>query len=178
MFKDKNHFDLFDLSPAFSVDLERLEAFYRKLNQQFHPDVVSQGSSREKLEATLLTAQINEAYETLKTPLKRGYYLLKLLDPNGETDQDKTVKDPDLLLEAYENQEALSLAKTPQDIEPLLETGQAKKASILLKVEKDFDHRNLTQARLNLYRYRYYDKLMSDAKTQLSEKLKDNASTA
>jgi len=178
MFKDKNHFELFDLRPSFQVAHDYLEDVYRKLNQQFHPDRVAQGSSREKLDATLLTAQINEAYETLKDPLKRGHYLLKHFDPSNDDHPDHTIKDPDLLLEALEQQEALSLAKTTQDIEPLLEQGRAKKSWTLLMVEKAFDEKDFCQARLNLYRYRYYDKLISDAKVQLSEKLKDHASTA
>lgn len=178
MFKEKNYFGLFELSPSYRIALESLEDVYRKLNQQFHPDRVAQGTSREKLEATLLTAHINEAYETLKDPLKRGHYLLQYLAPSNDDHPDHTIKDPDLLLEALEQQEALSLAETAQDIEPLLEQGLAKKSWAILMVEKAFDEKDFHQARLNLYRYRYYDKLTSDAKIQLSEKLKDHAATA
>lgn len=178
MFEDKNYFEIFDLELSFQITPESLEEVYRKLNQQFHPDRVPQGSSREKLEATLLTAHINEAYETIKDPLKRGHYLLKHLDPSTGDHGDHTIKDPDLLLEALEQQEALSLAQTAQDITPLLEEGLTQKSLTLLSIEKAFEEKDFFQARLNLYRYRYYDKLISDANRQLSEKLKDHASTA
>ncbi|NCP62028.1 MAG: Fe-S protein assembly co-chaperone HscB [Alphaproteobacteria bacterium] len=181
MFKDKNHFALFGLTPSFRIAPDDLDPIYRKLNQQFHPDRMTRGNSREKLEATLATAQINEAYETLKNPLKRGHYLLKCLDSDTDVPQEKTIKDADLLLEALEQQEALSLAKTTQDIEPLLKQAQDKKSRTLLTIEKAFDEKDFSQARLNLYRYRYYEKLVNDATAQLnkiSEKLKDHASTA
>jgi molecular chaperone HscB len=178
MFKGKNYFELFDLEPSFCIALEGLEDVYRKLNQHFHPDRFAQGSSREKLDATLITAQINEAYETLKDPLKRGHYLLKHLDPGNENPQEITIKDPELLIEALEQQEALYSAKTAHEIEPLLAQGQAKKSSTLAMIEKAFDEKDFHQARLNLYRYRYYDKLICDAKTQLSEKLKDHVTPA
>lgn len=174
MFKDKNHFELFDLPLSFFLDLDVLEHFYRKLNQQFHPDVAAQKSSREKLEATLITAQINDAYETLKNPLKRGLYLLKYLDPQPEDHHEKTIKDPELLLDVLENQEALSCAQTPREIEVLLQQGEAKKSGAFVHIEKAFKEKDFSQARLNLYRYRYYDKLIVDA----TDKLRNYATTA
>lgn len=45
---------------------------------------------------------VNEAFNTLKSPVKRAIYLLEESGVISKTDEDKTVTDPVVLMEAME----------------------------------------------------------------------------
>ena len=63
---------------GWQVDQISLDASYRKLQQEFHPDrYASQGDVERRL-AVQAASLINQAYETLRSPLKRAQYLLEL----------------------------------------------------------------------------------------------------
>jgi molecular chaperone HscB len=73
-----NYFEFFGLNPSFDIDLAALEANYRKIQSDSHPDRFVTAPASEKL-ASMQTATIaNEAYLTLKSPGLRGAYLLGL----------------------------------------------------------------------------------------------------
>lgn len=81
----KNYFELFSLPPSFEVDTDALERAYRALQSRHHPDRAGAGSDRERRVAVQLSGLINEAYETLCSPLSRAAYLLRLqgVDPEA-----------------------------------------------------------------------------------------------
>lgn len=164
-----NAFDLFQISPTFAMDLDALEKTYLALSQQHHPDRVAQGSTREKLEATMATATINHGYETLRNPLKRGYHLLKILDPATTVDQEQTIKNSALLMEAMEDREALEEAATSESIAHLIFQTETKHTKALEAILETFEAQHLDQVPLALYRYRYYDKFLTDAQTKLDQ---------
>src|SRR5690242_14235635 len=80
-------FEIFDLPPHPTLDLQTLEARFRERSLLFHPDRMTQASPKERLAAVEDTATLNEAYRTLKDPVRRATYLLKLqgidLDKEG-----------------------------------------------------------------------------------------------
>ncbi len=162
-----NAFNLFTLPQTFALDLDALERKYLELSQQYHPDLIPPGNTREKLEATLKTADLNEAYDILKNPLKRGYHLLNILDPNLKADQEQTIKDPTLLREAMEDREALENTSTLDMIEDIIEQTKFKKERTYRIIQQAFGTQNLKEAQLALYRYRYYDKVLTDATKKL-----------
>ena len=74
----KNFFELFGLPVGFLVDGQELAVRYRELQKVVHPDryaAAGEQSQRLSLQGATL---VNEAYETLKDPLKRARYLLTL----------------------------------------------------------------------------------------------------
>jgi len=73
-----DYFALFGLPRSQALDLGELEARYRALQAEVHPDRYAHASAFEKRRAEQLTARINEAWQTLKDPLKRARYLLEL----------------------------------------------------------------------------------------------------
>ncbi|MEQ8955070.1 MAG: Fe-S protein assembly co-chaperone HscB, partial [Gammaproteobacteria bacterium] len=73
-----NYFQLFDLNPAFAVDLAVLEQKYHELQNKLHPDRFAGESERERMQAVQLSSYLNEAYNTLRKPLARAAYLLQL----------------------------------------------------------------------------------------------------
>lgn len=71
-------FEIFSLSLGWEVDIDQLDIRFRKLQREFHPDRYASKSEVEKRLAVQTAATINQAYETLKTPLARAQYLLEL----------------------------------------------------------------------------------------------------
>ncbi len=84
---NQNHFELFGLPARFAVDTAALEARYLELQREVHPDRFAAASQAEQRVSTQLATRVNEAYQTLKSPLKRAGYLLQLrgVDPQFET---------------------------------------------------------------------------------------------
>lgn len=74
----QNFFELFELDPSFDLDTQQLSERYRELQREYHPDRHAHKGEREQRIAVQATAHLNEAFQTLKTPLLRAQYLLNL----------------------------------------------------------------------------------------------------
>jgi molecular chaperone HscB len=83
----ENHFQIFGVPAQFEVDLPSLEARYRELQREVHPDRFAGASQAEQRVSMQLATRVNEAYQTLRSPLRRAEYLLSLqgVDPEFET---------------------------------------------------------------------------------------------
>lgn len=102
----KNHFELFGLPVTFDIDGDDLASRYRELQRRVHPDKFASASGQERRLSLQMTALVNEAFLTLKNPVRRGRYLLSLrgIDVDAETD---TAMDPAFLMEQMEWRENL-----------------------------------------------------------------------
>jgi len=106
----KNHFELFGLPVTFDVDVDDLASRYREMQRSVHPDRFANASDQDRRLSLQMTALINEAFQTLKDPVRRGRYLLNLrgVDLGDETD---TSMDPAFLMEQMELREQLDEVK-------------------------------------------------------------------
>ena len=106
----QNYFELFGFSPGFEIDASRLHAEQQRLQSVYHPDRYVGASDREKRESVQLAAWINQAYETLRDPVKRSRYLLEI---NGAelVDESTTTADTVFLMEQIELREALDACR-------------------------------------------------------------------
>ncbi|QNM98029.1 Fe-S protein assembly co-chaperone HscB [Chitinimonas koreensis] len=113
-----DHFRLFGLPRAFAVDAQALEAAYRALQSQYHPDRAASLGDADKRLALQAATRINEAFQTLKSPLARGRYLLQLagVDTQEETN---TAMPVDFLMAQMEWREAIGEAKQAGDADAL-----------------------------------------------------------
>ena len=73
-----NFFEIFSLPVTWQIDRSLLDTRYRNLQREFHPDRYAAKGDTEKRLAVQTTALINQAYDSLKSPLKRAQYLLEL----------------------------------------------------------------------------------------------------
>jgi molecular chaperone HscB len=102
------YFSVFGLKPLLNVDLPALEIEFHRLSRQVHPDRFARASEQEKEWSLADTALLNDAYRTLKEPLRRTEYLLKLEGAEiGEEFAGKDKANPsrvpaDLLEEVFE----------------------------------------------------------------------------
>jgi molecular chaperone HscB len=96
------------------MDLGVLDSRYRELQRTVHPDrFASAGESERRLSMQQATA-INEGYQTLRDPLKRGRYLLELSGYNTG-DAPHTTRDTAFLMEQMELRELLDEVRGNSD---------------------------------------------------------------
>src|SRR5216117_742198 len=95
---NQNHFELFGLPARFDVDLAQLDTRCRDLQREVHPDRFAAAPDAERRVSMQLATRVNEAYQTLKSPLRRAVYILQLrgVDPEFET---RTSMPPQFLIE-------------------------------------------------------------------------------
>lgn len=74
----KNHFELFQMPVMFEIDTQQLDAAYREVQGRVHPDKFVTATDAEKRVAMQWATRANEAYQTLKNPLKRAIYVCEL----------------------------------------------------------------------------------------------------
>lgn len=95
---DRDYFEFFGLERTLNLDAQDLEKRYYQLSRKWHPDLFARKSDPEKQEALDNTALLNDAYRTLKDPIRRAEYVL------GPSD---TKVPPELLEEVFELNMAL-----------------------------------------------------------------------
>ena len=115
-----NHFTAFDLPTAFSIDIAALSARYRGLQAAVHPDRFVNATDVEKRVAMSRTVDINEAYTTLKDPVRRAMHLLSLVGVDG-LDEKNTTMPADFLMEQIDWRESLADARLKEDEDRLSE---------------------------------------------------------
>jgi len=102
-----NFFEIFSLPVGWEVDIDQLNLRFRRLQREFHPDRYASKSDIEKRLAVQTAATINQAYETLKTPLARAQYLLELQGCDSSQESHIT-SDGQFLMDQMLLREALS----------------------------------------------------------------------
>jgi molecular chaperone HscB len=113
-----SHFELFGLAPGFAVDTARLDQAYRDLQAKVHPDRYAGASDADRRAAMQWSVRANEAYATLKDPLKRATHLLSLrgVDLGTETN---TAMEPAFLMRQIEWREAIEDARMAKNVDAL-----------------------------------------------------------
>lgn len=119
----QDFFSLFGLPANFQIDSAVLEQSYRALQSQVHPDKFSHLSEAERRLSMQWATRVNEAYQTLRSPLNRARYLLSLQGVDTQ-EESNTAMPIDFLMQQMEWREALADAK------------QAKNADMLDKIEQ------------------------------------------
>lgn len=111
----RNHFALFGLPERYRIDAAALDAAYRTLQAEVHPDRFAGGSDAQRRVALQSSARVNEAYGALKEPVTRAQYLLALHDVDAANEQD-TALDFDFLERQLERREQAEAAQAAADV--------------------------------------------------------------
>jgi len=114
----QNHFELFHLPQQFAIDLKALDQAYREVQSQVHPDKFARSPDAEKRVAMQWATRANEAYQTLRSPLRRATYLCELHGVDLETESN-TAMAPAFLMQQMEWREALDDARAARDVNAL-----------------------------------------------------------
>jgi molecular chaperone HscB len=73
-----DYFEIFSLPPHLTIDTAVLEKSFYALSRRLHPDRFASRPPAEQAAALAESSQLNDAYRTLKDPIARTEYLLKL----------------------------------------------------------------------------------------------------
>ena len=133
-----NDFEIFQLPQRFGIDLMVLEQSWKALQRQAHPDMHAQSHQAAQRLAMQWSVRVNEAYQRLKSPLKRAAYLCQL---NGESiDAETNTSMPsEFLFQQIEWREALDASQTPMDTENLLKEVKSSRNLLLAECEQILD---------------------------------------
>jgi molecular chaperone HscB len=147
-----DYFTFFGFPRKLNLDTAELEKEFYALSRRLHPDVFGQADDRERSWSLEQSSMLNDAYRTLKDPIKRTEYLLRLegveLEEQSKQATEKAratgelkkqVVPPDLLEEVFElnmHLEELRTQKKMGEDDPALleEIGKAK-----LSLEEKYD---------------------------------------
>ena len=113
-------FEVVGLPRSAMVAPAALEERYRDLSRKLHPDRFAQRGPAERKLSLEWTTLLNEAYRTLKDPLRRATYLLKLHGVDVERESGKSAMQrlpPEFLEEVLDLREALEGAKAAKDLD-------------------------------------------------------------
>lgn len=166
------HFQLFDLPAAFRLDVRGLEQTYRAWQSQVHPDKVAHLPAAEQRVAIQQASWINEAYQTLRSPLRRARYLLQLhgVDIQEETN---TAMPMAFLMAQMERREAVDEARRAGDVDALDAAAAAVRQDMAalenqLAVLLDEQH-DYAQAAARVRELRFMEKLDEDIQSAYDE---------
>jgi molecular chaperone HscB len=161
----QTHFELFGLPQAYAIDRAQLDAAYRDLQNAVHPDRFAAKAEAEQRLAMQWATQVNEAYQTLKHPVSRGVYLLRLQGIDA-LDANNTRMAPAFLMQQMEWREAIEDARAAKstvaldgvsdDLRAAHRRIEAQLAE-LIDVAKDYEG-----AREAVRQLRFMDKLIAE----------------
>jgi molecular chaperone HscB len=114
----RDHFALFELPRRQALDELELERRYRDVQALVHPDKHAHLADSDRRLAMQWATKVNEAYQTLKSPLKRGEYLLRLSGHDPQIERN-TAMPEDFLMAQMELREAVAEARGDGDAEAL-----------------------------------------------------------
>ena len=160
-----SYFQWFSLPPEFEVDSKSLGERYRELQADVHPDRAPAGDEKQRIRAVQLTSLLNEAYITLKSPVKRAAYMLQL---QGEDMEKFDQADLPLALleeqmEARERLEDLPAGDAAlDDLKEMRAGAQDKLESQQKKFAAAMTDKDLPQARQIFHELQFLEKLLKE----------------
>ena len=171
----KNYYELFGMPVTYIVDLPALADRYRELQRVVHPDRYSNASAQEQRLSLQQATMVNEAYETMKDPLKRAQYLLSLNGIDVQVGKE-TTKDTAFLMQQLELREELENARNQADphaaLDDLMQRISAMIKQLVAQIAMQFEagtEEQLEAARESVRKMQFLNKLHSEAEALESE---------
>jgi molecular chaperone HscB len=131
-------FELFGLPERFEQDRDAIDARWKQLQREAHPDrFAAQGAAAQRV-AMQWSVRINEAYQRLKEPIRRAGYLCELRGAPISA-ENNTAMPAQFLVEQMEWREALDDAKSQKDLDALEEQLGSARMQALERIARLID---------------------------------------
>lgn len=132
-------FALFGVPERFAQDRAAIDARWKDLQREAHPDrFAAQGAAAQRV-AMQWSVRINEAHHRLKDPLRRAAYLCELRGAPIDAERN-TAMPAQFLHEQIEWREALEEAHSEAELDALAERLGRARAGVLAEIERLLDH--------------------------------------
>jgi molecular chaperone HscB len=162
-------FELFGVPMQFAQDRAQLDARWKELQRQAHPDkFAAQGAAAQRV-AMQWSVRINEAYQRLKNPLKRAGYLCELHGApiNAENN---TAMPADFLMQQMEWREALEDAESIEDLDKIASESNTSGRRQLLKIEHILDQeKNFAAAAQQVRSLMFIERFASEVDARIDQ---------
>jgi len=161
----RSYFELFGLPETYVVDTAVMADRYRSMQAALHPDRFASAGEQERRLSVQGASWINEAYETLKDPLRRARYLLQLKGVDFDADKD-TASDPEFLMQQIELREELEQIDTEADPMSALDRVSKDIREWNNELRNQFDaaykHDDLDTARQIVLKMQFFNRLFDE----------------
>lgn len=167
------------LPRSYDLDERALEETFRSLSRKLHPDRFARATPRERRFSLEQTTLLNDAYRTLRDPVKRAEHLLALrgVKVAGEERGGPLAMPQEFLEQALEDREKLLEAKTeggPEAVARLAEGVRGKRQEAMEEIARALREERPTQAQLEqagqlLSRLRYYARYLDEVEGRAAE---------
>ena len=174
-----DYYELLGLPRSLNLSLDDLQQRYYDLSRQLHPDRFMRKPEAERQRALEMSSTLNDAYRTLKEPIKRAHYLLSLEGIEMGEQRSKDVP-PELLEEVFELNMALEemrggddsarsqLADAEGNFTKLLAGVDRELESLFGQYDQSPSSDTLTQIRGALNRRKYIQNLVDEVHRELA----------
>jgi molecular chaperone HscB len=140
-----DHFTLFGLPRRHALDRARLDDRRRELQAQVHPDrFAAEGAAAQRV-AMQWAVRVNEAWQTLKDPLKRAAYLCELAGVPIDAERN-TAMPAVFLVQQMQWREALDDAADARAVERLDEAVAREERAALVRLTALLDEQGDARA--------------------------------
>ena len=160
-------FELFDLALCFAQDSGAIEARWKELQREVHPDKFSTEGAAAQRVAMQWSVRINEAYRRLKDPLKRAAYLCEL---HGEpvNAENNTAMASDFLLQQMQWREELEDATSIDELDRLAAQVASARLALLQQCAQLLDEKQDYKAAVQQVRaLMFIERFASDVQSRL-----------
>lgn len=138
---DSDDFELFGLKRRYAQDRAQVDARWKQLQGEVHPDrFAAEGAAAQRV-AMQWAVRVNEAYARLKDPLKRAAYLCELQGAAIEA-ENNTAMPASFLMHQMQWREALDDAADAAAVEALNDEVLTYRRDALAALETSFDARH------------------------------------
>ena len=164
---DSDDFELFGIARCFALDRTALDARWRALQAEVHPDrFAAEGATAQRI-AVQWAVRVNEAYQRLKDPLQRAAYLCELNGAAIEA-ENNTAMPTAFLMQQMAWREALDEARELPVVEQLADDVAAHRGTALNQLQATLDHdRNYAAAAQQVRALMFVERFAHDVDQRL-----------
>lgn len=164
-----NDFEIFGVPVQFAQDSATLDARWKDLQREAHPDRFTTADALAQRQAMQWSVRINEAYQRLKDPLKRAAYLCEM---NGAPIQaeNNTAMPAAFLMQQMQWREDLDEASGVDDLERMADDVAQARREMLLGLQRTADEkRNFLELAQQVRALMFVERFARDVENRLDQ---------